>query len=262
MELLCRMCFQVKKLKMSHIIPSSYFRSLKNGNNSGQLVLVSTDEKTPPKISNSDPKERLLCHDCEQFLSGRYEQYGTRLLRDPKSTKKFDTYVLVKNFRYKTFYLYLLSILWRASVSEIVYPEIKLGDELNNLILYHIKNNTLRTGSGFRIDHFLKISVFRLTDLSGSIPDSTIKKIIMNIGTESGEQPEDGAIFYFMADGFLIVFYINAEKSIQIQLTKKIFAQLKNTQSIKIPIHDIKEFKQINDGFNSISKHASLENKK
>lgn len=249
------MCGCCSELQLSHIIPRSYFNSLKKGTSkhSGQLVVVSSDEKVKPELTNADPKEKLLCQVCEELLNKNYEQYGTRLLKDHKNVKRQKNYVLIKSFQYKKFYLYLISILWRASVSSETYPHVNLGKKIDALVGNLLINNTLKIQTSFRMDHFIRISLIRLTDFSNQLDDSLIKKVLVNIGLETGEHAEDGFVFYFMVDGFLITYYFSIEEDIHAQRTRKYFAQLRNASSIKVPIRDIREFKQISDGFSSIS---------
>lgn len=97
----CHMCSKSSELQNSHIIPRSYFKSLK-GNN-GQLFIVSTDESVGSKLTNSDPKEQLLCWECEQFISVNYERYGTRLFKEYRKVKRYNQYIVFKQFRFKEF---------------------------------------------------------------------------------------------------------------------------------------------------------------
>ena len=79
-SLKCHLCKDVKELQDSHIIPRSYFKPLKD--ESGQLLVVSSNKLIGMKVSNADPKEKLLCWDCEQLICNNYEAYGTRLFKD------------------------------------------------------------------------------------------------------------------------------------------------------------------------------------
>jgi hypothetical protein len=67
----CHLCDSPSELQESHIIPRYYFKSLKG--KSGQLFSASTDELMKAKLTNADPKEELLCWDCEQFISRNFE---------------------------------------------------------------------------------------------------------------------------------------------------------------------------------------------
>jgi hypothetical protein len=75
-------------------------------------------------------REKLLCEDCEQFLNRNYELYfnniwyekGYKLKRITKEK------ITLKGIDYSKFKLFLLSILWRASISRIdVFDQINIG---------------------------------------------------------------------------------------------------------------------------------------
>ena len=112
LSLNCKLCDSLDELQESHIIPRSIFKSLKR--KSGQLAKVNGVSGTPLVKENSDLKEPLLCKNCEQFLSVSYEQYGTRLFKNPNGVTKKENHIEFANFEYEKYYLYLLSILWRA----------------------------------------------------------------------------------------------------------------------------------------------------
>lgn len=254
-EKCCAMCGLDKPLQNSHIIPRSYFRSLKGKD--GQLFVVKADEGNNPKLSNSDPKEKLLCRDCEQFLSDSYEKYGTRLLKDKNKVKRTEQGVVIKDFKFKQFYLYLISILWRASISTIQpYKHIFLSNEINQLLCNQIKNNSLYIQTPFRLDHIIQIYLFKLTDKTGTLDDNVIRKVFADINYEKGENPKDGIVFYFMIDGFLIAYRFAEEQALDWRSNKKYLGQLINCKKILVPINDISDFKQIADGFNCLSSHA------
>ncbi|MCK4743644.1 MAG: hypothetical protein KAT25_07470 [Sulfuriflexus sp.] len=246
----CKMCNSSEPLKNSHILPRSYFRGLKKG--SGQLYEVKSSADIEARLTNADPKEELLCSDCEQFLSINYEKYGTRLLKDTKVNPGKDT-VTFKSFRYKEFYLYLISILWRASISNLErYEHIELGESINNLLCHCVRNNRLKIQTSLKLDHFFKISVIRLKDESQNLDDLTLRKVMFDMSVEFGEKPQDGILYYFSVDGFLITYHFSSEEDIHMVRTKRNFAQLLNRQNMTIPIRDISNFKQIVDGFNTI----------
>jgi len=257
---LCHLCGSDEPLQKSHIIPRSYYKSIKG--KSGQLLVVSSDEHTKPELSNSDPKEKLLCRSCEQFLSINFETYGTRLLKDTTTVKRKKDHVIFNNFRFKEFYLYLISILWRASISSIdPYDKVKLGSQINNLLSFCIRNKTLKIQTSLRLDHFLRICLLRVVDKHEPKNDTIIKKTLVGFGVEFGKDKEDGFIYYFMVDGFLVVYFFDIESDIHLVRTKFNYAQIKNKQRIKVPIVDIRELKQISDGFNTIARKSEQRNR-
>jgi hypothetical protein len=256
----CKLCNSKSELQHSHIIPRSYFKNLKDKR--GQLYLISTDTESgqvSSVLSNSDPKEKLLCWDCEQYLSINFEQYGTRLFKDHKKVRRTKKVVIFNQFRFKEFYLFLISILWRVSISSLSkYDHIDLGETFNDLLRHCVKENTIKLQTSLRLDHFFKISVVRIVDESKQLDDKVIKKILFDFGYEQGEQSSDGMVWYFMIDGFLIIYYVSPEKDIHEVRTKRVYAQITNKQKLFVPISDITNFKQLVDGINSI-KNQSVE---
>ncbi len=67
------------------------------------------------------PKERLLCHECEQRIS-RYEKYfkeAIHLSRHGIEIVQAGGEAIIQNLDYRRVKLFLLSILWRMSVSSL-----------------------------------------------------------------------------------------------------------------------------------------------
>lgn len=252
----CKLCNTEQELEKSHIIPRSYFKSLKSGN--GQLVSILCDDTAIPKLSNTDPKERLLCKVCEDLLNVNYEGYGTQLFKKHRNVKKTKDFIEFSGFKYTDYYLFLVSILWRASISTLAdFSNVKLGPEFEKIIGKCIHNKSLEIGAPLKIDHFIKISVLRVIDSSNRIDDDIIKKIMINFGMEHGKSALEGMIYYFMIDGFLITFFLSVGKNLQDIQTSKVFAQLLDLEKIRIPKAEITDLKQINDAFNIIINSAS-----
>lgn len=161
MKGICKLCLKEGELQKSHIIPRSYFKRLKKDD--GKIMVVQEGKKSI--TGNFDPKEPMLCRDCEQFLSISYEHYGILVLRDHKNFRKNSDHIVIASFQYEKFYLYLISILWRASIAKHMYYDTVQGSEnLDDLLRYCIAQKKLRINkvSGLRLDHFIKISVFKL----------------------------------------------------------------------------------------------------
>jgi len=228
---------------------------------SGQLFIASTDESIRAKLSNADPKEKLLCWKCEQHIGSSFEQYGTRLFKDHRKVTRTKEVVIFNQFRFKEFYLFLISILWRASISSLPrYEHIDLGKELNNLLRHCIKENKIKIQTSLRLDHFFKISVIRIIDKTKQLNDNEIKKTLFDFNFEKGASLDDGMLWYFMVDGFLIIYHLSPEKDIHTIRTKRNYAQITNKQRMVVPISDIANFKQLVTGFSSITKQAIAHN--
>ena len=83
-----------------------------------------------PRFIQKGVRERLLCLECEQFLSSRYEDYFARFwyqtapLPDPAPHAAYE----LTGFDYAKFKLFHLSVLWRASVATgRAFHKVSLG---------------------------------------------------------------------------------------------------------------------------------------
>lgn len=126
----CKLCLKETDLKKSHIIPKSYGRFIKEGN---QKLYSFRKEIDKVETMQDLPSEYLLCNECEKKFS-IYENYFSRFMqkfnltvqRDGAflnvndSIKKEKTYTLIKS--------YFLSLVWRMSISKNpLFVQISLG---------------------------------------------------------------------------------------------------------------------------------------
>jgi hypothetical protein len=251
----CRLCGGAEALQNSHVIPRSYFRGLKSGN--GQLILVTCDATTIPKKSNSDPKEKLLCRSCELFLSENYERYGTQLFKRSRGVKKAKNYVEFNGFKYTEYYLFLISILWRASVSTLKeFSSVKLHKKFEIILASCIRDKTMKLNTSLRIDHFIRISVLRVVDTQIGVDDDVIRNLLLHFGVENGDTPEDGIVYYFMISGFLICYFFYVGSDMHDVRTMRISGQLLNRSQIKIPKVELSNLKQVHTALKAVYEKA------
>ncbi|CBA28296.1 hypothetical protein ACMSX5_001676 [Cronobacter turicensis] len=232
MKGICKLCLEEKDLMESHSIPRSYFKRLKKSDS--QLIIFQKGSK--PKRENVDPKEPLLCFECEQFISNEYESYGTRLLRNHHNIRKNSDHIIINSFDYKRFYLFLLSILWRASISKSVhYSTVNGVPELDDLMRHCIKNKQVRINklSHLKVDNFIRICVFRLIDTTNKIPDCVIKAILSNFAFRKMDEL-DGVAWYFIVEGFAIFFIFSAGKDYHDVMRMRLKSQLTSGSHQKI----------------------------
>ncbi|WP_130245363.1 hypothetical protein [Pseudoalteromonas rubra] len=256
----CKLCFESKELRKSHIIPRSYFKHAKSN---GQLVWVNEGEELA-KLTNSDPKERLLCQSCEQLLSQKYENYGTRIFLDRSKIsrcKHDDNLLVFKDYDYLKVFLYLASILWRALVSNR-YSNMDLG-QFNEMLRQCILKGKICIKACLRLDHFLHIYVCKIRDKSGQITGEQMRRVILDLNVEETRHPGDGIIYYMMLHGFLIVYHCSAVNDIQEKNAKKGIGKLKKKGKMLIEIKDLTDFDVLVRVFNvAVSKRESLKEPK
>ncbi|QYK12660.1 hypothetical protein K0I63_18355 [Shewanella rhizosphaerae] len=254
MKGLCKLCGNNRPLQNSHIIPRSFYKFIKS--HSGQLVRVQ-EHKEFSHLSNSDPKEFLLCYECEQFLSCEYEISCNNILIDKqkilKSERYNDTFEL-KGYDYTTYYLFFISILWRAAVSE------KYGARgfacLNKFLINSVKNKTIFTMQGDRLDNHVKLLLIKLKDTNEQISQTSLQEIIVDLRIEepiAEDSDDDATVIYMVLQGFVIAYIIHDPKHPfnHIRFRKRV-GILQQSGTTLIPTVDFRELRSIFKAINLI----------
>mgnify|MGYP001586023771 FL=1 len=138
-KMTCKLCDRKKKLQKSHIIPEFVYRSLYDEKH--KFHVLSKSGKLPPKQKGI--YEKLLCVECEQQLSV-YEKYAREMLigGEQISYRQHGKLICLFGLDYHKFKLFMLSILWRSSISEDkFFSHVQLGKYHENKIKQLIKND-------------------------------------------------------------------------------------------------------------------------
>ncbi len=115
---ICRLCYTHSLLRESHIIPSSILSLVrdKTMNNRFYKIGINTDQ-----VIQDGPKEYLLCDECEQKI-GHYEKFfkeAVHLSRHGARKFQVNRIMILNNLDYTKIKLFLLSVLWRMSISSL-----------------------------------------------------------------------------------------------------------------------------------------------
>lgn len=124
----CKLCLKEKLLcKESHIIPKFCLKKLKDER--GFMIHLDKQLRNPiNSVRNGCYEDNVLCQECEKTIR-KYEDFVAKIMFPPKGTlKNFDTFknknnitfLNLLNFEekdYKLFKLFILSLLWRFSIS-------------------------------------------------------------------------------------------------------------------------------------------------
>lgn len=137
----CCLCLQEKNLlKSSHIIPDFMYRDLFDEKH--RLVkTMGVDVSGAKKIQTGEKERNILCQKCDNEMLGSLEEYACRALftgkgKDIKNISTQNqlhpdgvlTSTYCQNLNYTKFKLFLLSILWRASISKLdFFKQVQLG---------------------------------------------------------------------------------------------------------------------------------------
>ncbi len=125
---ICRLCHVSSELRNSHIFPSSFIKLTRDESINGRFCEIHDRVNS---IVQDGPKEHLLCERCEQRL-GRYEKYAKEaihLSRHDIDILQDDNIAVIANLDYRKVKLFLLSVIWRMSVSSLPQCEsVVLGE--------------------------------------------------------------------------------------------------------------------------------------
>lgn len=250
----CRLCCEARELRRSHIVPRSIINRCKGGQ--GQLVTFSSDASVSPELSNYDPKERLLCSQCEKFLDTTYERHGASLLFPARKDRgkrlvRMPGYVKFKNFKYEDTYLFFLSIFWRASISSLsTFASITFGQALDKEIAASLREKTLSLrGSSVRLDGFMRLVMVKLTDPTGQLTDEWFRNTMIGVNTEAGECSD--LLVYFGVGGFLVGFYISPPGESYVGFPSKWTSPVAGAKVFRAACVPVQELKQVQELLNA-----------
>ena len=143
----CPYCQETKILVDSHIIPRGIWRLKNTG--TGFLEASSESHLLPKKL----PKgwyEKLLCQPCDTDIGKDFDQYGRDFFA---SEPEWTTHTLgpigaqrsfseVRNYNYAKLKLFILSVLWRASLAKnTAFSNIKLLPQQEARLRKMLKDN-------------------------------------------------------------------------------------------------------------------------
>jgi hypothetical protein len=138
----CKLCLEPKKLiKKSHIIPKFMYKGIIGGNL--PAMMVNREQSERKRLPIGAYESNILCSNCDNKILGGYENYASRALyggnlkasecpqfttvKDPSSPDDLLT-IKVENMDYHKFKFFLLSLIWRASISNhSLFERINIG---------------------------------------------------------------------------------------------------------------------------------------
>lgn len=150
----CKLCLQDKELlKRSHIVPEFIYKHSGMYDDKHRYNQVTTDKLFEGHYSGNEPKKKfkgvyegdILCQHCDGVIIHDYEDYGKKIIYDAAKCDNYQDpvnglkFTLCKGVDYKQFKLFMLSMLWRASISsrdnfDFMLPS-EQEEELREMIL-------------------------------------------------------------------------------------------------------------------------------
>lgn len=141
MKGICKLCHKEKELiKRSHIWPEFMYRGMHD--DKGRLYVINSEmPHSHKKVQSGSYQQYIFCAECDNVILGRLERYASinlfrkHYLEDNADFKQINTpdgisVIECESLDYNQFKLFLLSLLWRASIStEPIFENFKLSAE-------------------------------------------------------------------------------------------------------------------------------------
>jgi len=133
----CKLCGEVKELcNQSHIIPNFMYKDLFDEKHRAHVIKSQKGSVQQIGYRQSGEFDKnILCQKCDNEILGKLDRYASLILFDgyPKILENRVSpngmrFTYCAEIDYKKFKLFLLSILWRASISsKPLFVEVELG---------------------------------------------------------------------------------------------------------------------------------------
>ena len=155
----CKGCNESKKLIDAHIIPKSFFMDLKGDANHLAIVDSSRNGRLG-RTFKGDYDKNILCKSCDGKFE-LFDDYAKKLLvgKEKEFVKVYHNFEHIGwevEYDYYKIRYFLLSVLWRASISErSFYNKINLGPHQDI-----IKNEIFNLNNSFSNNYQFMISRF------------------------------------------------------------------------------------------------------
>jgi len=241
----CKLCLLEKKLSGSHIIPRSFLKLAKKGEN--QLIRMVPESQEKPRFDNANWNTPLLCHDCETFINTRYEASQLQYLKNKEIAIRHPNRITFGQFDFDRFYLFWLSILWRASVTDMKeFKSVQLGNEVNEMLRTLLLSGSTMYKGQICISEFIRIGIVRLLPGAG-FTEEQLKLMVTTFVQEANEG--DGSKYYLLLGGFLVGFQLTANPGSELS---RDFGRIKRTFNFRMPAMRIDQLKWATDLFNKM----------
>lgn len=200
----CKLCGDEKKLcKQSHIIPNFMYKDLFDEKNRMYTFSGKKGVTRKTKVQQTGEFDKnILCKDCDNNRLGELERYASLILYDgfPKIVANRVqpdgmAYTYCAEIDYTKFKLFLLSILWRASISKRpMFREVNLGP--HETLIHRM---LLERDPGEQLNYPCLIMTYL-----------NLKKLPSELVAQPSQSRVDGGIVYkFMIGGMIYIFFIS-----------------------------------------------------
>jgi hypothetical protein len=211
---ICKLCQKEKKLIDAHIVPKFMFKKMKDENHSFYDITYNLDTKQTKskKTQKEDYDKNILRGDCDNGIIGAiYEDYAKEALYGenlnieiaPKCENFLNPddgaeYSICKNIDYTKMKLFLLSLLWRASITDRpIFNEVNIGEKHEEIIRKMIYEKTAPSETEYPII----ITSFMRTENKFENLIAQPKRIRMKNGLNG---------YIFLIDSLQFMFFVNS----------------------------------------------------
>jgi hypothetical protein len=150
----CKLCKNVETLRISHVIPEFYYKSIYDIEKK-RFYAISSDEDKWPKHHQKGLREKLLCDKCEGKLN-KWETYFANLLFEKAKIRKEKGRFVVLDADYEKVKLHQISIIWRSGISQLdAFKFVKLGphqEKMRKMILNEDPGDYYQYGCGLFVN--------------------------------------------------------------------------------------------------------------
>lgn len=200
----CKLCGEDKELcEQSHIIPNFMYQHLFDQNNRMHAIRIRESKiKQLGYRKTGEFDKRILCHSCDNETLGKLDRYASLILYDgyPKIFEQRVgpdgmKYTYCAEIDYAQFKLFLLSVLWRASIStRPLFREVQLGPHEER-----IRQMLLNGEPGEQLTYPCVIMTYRhLKDYPVDI-----------VAQPSRSRVNGGHVYKFLIAGIVYIFFIS-----------------------------------------------------
>ena len=198
----CRLCLSEKPLlKESHIIPDFQYKELYDDKH--RIVRISHRDQRSSSIPNGEYEANILCADCDNRVLGSVEGYASSVFNGGAKPQIFAEnhrkpdgleYLLVSGIDYAKFKLFLLSLLWKASISSRpFFANVALGPHEEK-----IRKMIMDGDPGIPGRYPCVVSTYRKRDLPKEVIGEPRK---IRVGGTAG--------YAFLINGYLFMYIIS-----------------------------------------------------
>lgn len=194
----CKLCKQNKKLIKAHIIPDFMYGTMYGEKHT--IVQVSLDNTSDKKVMQTAHYDKnILCATCDNEVIGSYERYASKIMSNNALFEERINNEGVKHYEtsidYTMFKLFLLSILWRSSITTLpFFKHLSIGhyEEKVRRMLLHKQS--------------LTSEVFPMTVIKVTPDKEGHSKVVIDPITTTGSEP---LYSVFVINGFVYSFLLD-----------------------------------------------------